>query len=65
MDKNQIIELWRSLSPRLARAIPGEELRKDEDTDEEKRYGDKKRKRLSPLELIMTKVMFRKGTSNG
>lgn len=49
MDKNQIIELWRSLSPRLARAVPGEELRKDEDTDEEKRYGDKKKETVESV----------------
>jgi hypothetical protein len=36
MDINQIIELWRGLSPRLARAIPGQELPKDEHTDEKK-----------------------------
>jgi hypothetical protein len=42
MEKNQIIELWRSLSPRLTRAIPRQELGKHEDTDEEKRYEDRK-----------------------
>lgn len=36
MDINQIIELWRGLSPRLARGIPGKELPKDEHTDDKK-----------------------------
>jgi hypothetical protein len=36
MDINQIVELWRSLSPRLARAVPVKELLKGEYDDEEK-----------------------------
>ena len=36
MDINQIIELWRGLSPSLARAIPIKELPKDEHADEKK-----------------------------
>jgi len=36
MDINQIIELWRGLSPRLARVIPGQELPRDELTDEKR-----------------------------
>jgi hypothetical protein len=50
MDKNQMIQLWRSLSPRLTRAIRRQELRKNEDTDEEKRYGDRKEKTLESVE---------------
>jgi len=50
MDINQIIELWRGLSPRLARAIPGKELSKDEHPDEEKRDEDSEDKTVDPIE---------------
>ncbi|HXZ94680.1 MAG TPA: hypothetical protein VEG28_02060 [Dehalococcoidia bacterium] len=36
MNINQIIELWRGLSPHLARAIPDQELPEDEHTDGKK-----------------------------
>jgi hypothetical protein len=36
MDINQIMELWRGLSPRLVRVIPCQELPDDEHIDEEK-----------------------------
>ena len=42
MDKSQIIELWRSLSPRLITAVHRPGPSKDDDTDEEERYGDRK-----------------------
>jgi len=50
MDINQIIELWRGLSPRLARAIPDKELPKDEHTDEKKRDEDSEDKTVDPIE---------------
>jgi hypothetical protein len=50
MDINQIIELWRSLSPRLARAIPGQELPNDEHTDEKKSDEDSEDKTVDPIE---------------
>jgi hypothetical protein len=49
MDINQIIELWRGLSPRLARAIPGQELPEDEHTDEKKRDEDSEDKTVDPI----------------
>ena len=49
MDINQIIELWRGLSPRLARAIPGQELPKDEHTDEKKCDEDSEDKTVDPI----------------
>jgi hypothetical protein len=49
MDVNQIIELWRGLSPRLARAIPGQELPKDEHTDEKKSDEDSEGKTVDPI----------------
>jgi hypothetical protein len=49
MDINQIIELWRGLSPHLARAIPGQELPKDEHTDEKKRDEDSEHKTVDPI----------------
>jgi hypothetical protein len=64
MDINQIIELWRGLSPRLARAIPGQELPNDEHIDEKKVMKMAKTKQLTPLKVIMGKTMFRKGISN-
>jgi hypothetical protein len=50
MDINQIIELWRGLSPRLAKAIPGQELPKDEHTDEKKSDEDSEDKTVNPIE---------------
>jgi hypothetical protein len=50
MDINQIIELWRSLSPRLARAIPDQELPNDEHTDEKKSDEDSEDKTVDPME---------------
>jgi hypothetical protein len=47
---NQIMELWRGLSPRLARAIPGQELSKDEHTDEKKGDEDSEDKTVDPIE---------------
>jgi len=49
MDVNQIIELWRGLSPRLARAIPGQEFPKDEHTDEKKKDEDSEGKAVDPI----------------
>jgi hypothetical protein len=49
MNINQIIELWRGLSPRLARVIPGQELRNDEHTDEKKSDEDSKDKTVDPI----------------
>jgi hypothetical protein len=40
MDINQMIELWRGLSPRLARTIPDQEIYKDEYTYGEESNGD-------------------------
>ena len=40
MDINQMIELWRGLSPRLARTIPDRELHKGGYTHGEERNGD-------------------------
>jgi len=50
MDKNQIIELWRGLSPRLARGIPGQELPRDERIGEKKSDGDSEDKTVDPIE---------------
>jgi hypothetical protein len=50
MDINQIIELWRGLSPRLARVIPGQELPKDEHTNEKKSDADSEGKKVAPIE---------------
>jgi len=50
MDINQIIDLWRGLSPRLARAISGTELAKDEHPEEERRDGDSEDKTVDPTE---------------
>ena len=50
MDVNQIIELWRGLSPRLARGIPGQEFPKDEHTDEKKNDEDSEGKIVDPIE---------------
>jgi hypothetical protein len=50
MDINQIIELWRSLSPRLTRTIPGQEFPKDEHTDGKKSYEDSEGRTVDPVE---------------
>jgi hypothetical protein len=50
MNINQIIELWRSLSPRLARAIPSRELPKNERTDEKKSDEDGADETVNPIE---------------
>jgi hypothetical protein len=50
MDINQIIDLWRGLSPHLARAIPGQELPKDEHTDEKKSDEHSEDKTVDPIE---------------
>jgi hypothetical protein len=50
MDINQIIELWRGLSPRLAKAIPGQKLLKDEHTDEKRGDEDSEDKAIAPIE---------------
>jgi hypothetical protein len=50
MDINQIIELWRGLSPRLARAIPGQGLPKDEHINEKKSDEDGENKTVDPNE---------------
>jgi hypothetical protein len=39
MDKNQVIELWRSLSPRLTRAIFNHELREKKHLNRKKTDG--------------------------
>lgn len=49
MDINQIMELWRSLSPRLARGIPGQELSKDEQTGEKKSDKDSEDETANPI----------------
>ena len=50
MDINQIIELWRGLSPRLAGAVPDKELPKGEHPHEEKRDEDGEDKTVDPIE---------------
>jgi hypothetical protein len=50
MDINQIIELWRSLSPRLAKAAPDQELAEDEHIDKKKSDEDSKDKTVDPIE---------------
>ena len=49
MDINQIIELWRGLSPRLAKAIPDKELPKGEHIDEKKSDEDSEDKTVDPI----------------
>jgi hypothetical protein len=49
MNINQIMELWRGLSPRLARAIPGQGLPRDEHTDEKKHDEDSEDKTVDPI----------------
>jgi hypothetical protein len=36
MDKNQILELWRGLSPHLVKAMPGQELAQNGRVQEKK-----------------------------
>ena len=50
MNINQIIELWRGLSPHLARAIPDQELPKNEHNGEKKSDEDSKDKTVDPVE---------------
>jgi hypothetical protein len=50
MDINQIIELWRSLSPRLAGAIPGKESPKGEYGREKKNDGRNEDKTVGSFE---------------
>jgi hypothetical protein len=50
MDINQIIALWRSLSPHLARAIPSQELPTDEHIDKKKSDEDSEDKTVDPIE---------------
>ena len=50
MDINQIIELWRGLSPHLARAISDQKLPEDEHTDEKKSDEDSEDKTIDPVE---------------
>jgi len=50
MNINQIIELWRGLSPRLARAIPDQELPEDEHSDEQKSNEDSEDKIVDLIE---------------
>ena len=50
MNINQIIELWRGLSPRLARAIPDQELPEDEHIDEQKSKEDSEDEVVDPIE---------------
>jgi len=49
MDINQIIELWRALSPRLARAIPGQELLEDEYAHKKESDKDREDKTVDPI----------------
>jgi hypothetical protein len=50
MDINQIMELWRGLSPHLTGAIHGQELPRGERTDEKKRNEGGKDKTVDPIE---------------
>lgn len=49
MDINQIIELWRGLSPRLAKASPGQELPKDERAETRKNDQDSEYRIVDPV----------------
>jgi hypothetical protein len=49
MNVNQMIELWRGLSPRLAKAIPGKELPEGEHADEKKGDEDGEDKTVDPI----------------
>jgi len=50
MDINQIIELWGSLSPRLARAIPNQKPIRADSTDEKRSDVDKKDETVDSIE---------------
>jgi hypothetical protein len=50
MEINQIIELWRGLSPHLARAISDQKLPEEEHTDEKKSDEDREDKIVDPVE---------------
>jgi hypothetical protein len=50
MDINQIIELWRGLSPRLAKAVPDQELPEDEYAHEKESDEDGEDKAVAPIE---------------
>jgi hypothetical protein len=50
MDINQIIELWRGLSPRLAKATPDKELPKGERAETRKSDEDGEDKAVDPIE---------------
>ena len=50
MDINQIMELWRGLSPRLAKAIPGEEPPRDERAETRDSDKDREDKIVDPVE---------------
>jgi hypothetical protein len=49
MERNQIIELWRGLSPRLVKAVSVQELPEDEHTDEKRRDEDSEDKTVGPM----------------
>jgi hypothetical protein len=49
MDINQIIELWRGLSPRLAGAVPGQDLARDEHDHGKKTDGDRDDRRVGAV----------------
>jgi hypothetical protein len=55
MNINQIIELWRGLSPRLARAIPDQELPEDEHIDEKESDEDGEDKIVDRIESCYEK----------
>jgi len=50
MDKNQVIELWRSLYPCLTTGIPDEKLPRHEHTDEERSDRDSEYTGVDPIE---------------
>ena len=64
MTINQIIDLWRGLSPRLAKASPDQDLPEDEHTNEKKSDEDSRTKQLTPLKVIRKRVIFKKENSN-
>jgi hypothetical protein len=49
MNINQIIELWRGLSPRLARAVPSQELLEDEYAHKKESDEDSEDKTIDPI----------------
>jgi hypothetical protein len=56
--------VWRSVSSGLTGAVAGQELLKDERFDEKRAMNIVKTKQLTPLEVIVTTMTFRKGISN-